>query len=271
MLTTDCQRTESNKQAGLLTWELGAYGDRVSYTPPSGDAPQVCTDLSFAHFSPTVSVSAQAIHELLHPFARQLARRYGEVLSEFTQRSPWSNIELNLFDARVEVLVMGLQQRLFPVPSSVPRVQYGHNDEGSAPNVWLQGVAELLGTALLQGSDGEDRAEAIRTALLPALTALSGRCELSESGRDRRLTVHEHPVFSPLETSEVIALLNKGIASGLPCFPLIRIEDLSKGESLTGLFSSVYGGGAAGIRRLLRDFTDCYPGPEFRGRFRAME
>lgn len=264
------QQRTTGEEAGLLTWELGAYGDRVSYTPPSGEAPQVYTDLSFAHFSPSVSVSAQAIHELLHPFARQLALRYGEVLSEWNHSATWKSVELGLFDTRIELLVTGLQQRLFPQPLLAPTVRFTFQEEESAANLWLQGTSELLGSALLHGSDGEERADVIRAALLPALTALSGKCDLSQSGRDRRVTVQESPVFWSIESSIIMRALIEGIQRGLPSLPFERRGESSKASDISQLFSAVYGQEASGMYRLLRDFTDCYPGPEFCARVQAL-
>lgn len=269
MFRRDHQQIAKGVEVGSLTWELGAYGDRVIYAPPSGEAPQIYTDLSFAHFSPSVPVSAQAIHELLHPFARQLALRYGEVLSEWNHSGAWRSVELGLFDARVELLVTGLQQRLFPHPLPAPTVRFTFQEEESPANIWLQGTSELLAAALLLGKDGEERAEAIRAALLPPLTALFGGCDLSESGRDRRVTIEESPVFSTIEPPDIMRALIEGVQRELPSLPFARLGESSKASTIAQLFSTVYGGESAGIYLLLRDFTDCYPGPEFRARVQA--
>ena len=270
MFVTDLYRNISSEETGVLRWELGTYGDRVSYSPPSGGTPQVSTNLSFAQFSGAVPVKDQAIHELLHPFGRQLALCYGDALSESNQSSAWNRVELGLFDARVEVIVTGLQRQLFQQQLSAPTVRFLYEDEASAQNRWLQGTSELLGAALLQGDTGEQRANAIRTALLPALTALSGSCELSESGRDRMINLEEPPIFSLIDTSTIFAALTKGLHDGLPSRPLEQLGDSKEAENLSALFRSVYGGTSHGLHLLLRDFTDCYPGPEFRAKFHAI-
>jgi len=270
MLNTDYKGSTSDEEAGVLTWELSAYRDRVIYSPPSGGTPQVATNLSFAQFSGAVPVKDQAIHELLHPFGRQLALCYGDALSESNQSSAWNRAELGLFDARVEVIVTGLQRQLFQQQLSAPTVRFFYEDEASAQNRWLQGASELLGAALLQGDTGEQRADAIRAALLPALTALSGSCELSESGRDRMINLKEPPIFSSIDTSTIFAALTKGLHDGLPSRLLQQLEDFQEAEKLSELFRSVYGGSSHGLHLLLRDFTDCYPGPEFRAKFHAI-
>ncbi len=270
MVSIDRKQTTSVQETGVLTWELGSYRDRVIYSPPSGAMPQVSTDISFANFSGTVPIKDQAIHELLHPFGRQLALRYGQVLSEWNNSGAWDRVELGLFDARVELLVVGLQRQLFSQQLSAPTVRFSCLEEWSAPNRWLQGASELFGAALLQGDDGEQRANAIRTALLPALTALSGSCELSESGRDRTIILNETPIFSPIESSTILAALEKGLTDGLQGRLLEQLGDPFEADNLSDLFRSVYGEVPMGIHRLLRDFTDFYPGPEFRANFEAI-
>ncbi len=272
MLNVDRKRTTSVQGTGVLTWELGSYGDRVTYSPPSGAMPQISTDLSFTNFSRTVPIEDQAIHELLHPFGRQLALRYGKVLSEWNNSGAWNGVELGLFDARVELLVVGLQRQLFPEKVfSAPTVRFSYFEETSAPNRWLQGASELLGAALLQGDDGEPRANAIRTALLPALAALSGSCELSESCRDRTITVNEPPIFSPIERPTILATLEKALNYGLQGRLFEQLGDSDEAKKLSDLFLSVYGNGSNGINLLLRDFTDCYPGPEFSAHFSDIQ
>ena len=270
MLKIHKKQTTPVQETGVLRWELGSYGDRVTYSPPSCAMPQVSSDISFANFSGTVPIKDQAIHELLHPFGRQLALRYGQVLSEWNNSGAWDRVELGLFDARVELLVVGLQRQLFSQQLSAPTVRFSCLEEWSAPNRWLQGASELFGAALLQGDDGEQRANAIRTALLPALTALSGSCELSESGRDRTIILNETPIFSPIESSTILAALEKGLTDGLQGRLLEQLGDPFEADNLSDLFRSVYGEVPMGIHRLLRDFTDFYPGPEFRANFEAI-
>lgn len=270
MFPSKFQEVTSAQRRGSLTWELGTFQDKVTYTPPLSEAPQVYTDLTFADFSRDKPFSGQVIHELLHPFGRQLALRFGELYSELHHTSAWKHIELDLFDARVEVLVSGLQQHLFPEIAAAPTVRFLAEDSVGAENRWLQGASALLGAALLQGDDGELRASTIRDALRPSLTALSGSCELSHSGRDRLITVLELPVFSPIQSSTIIAALTEGLHQGVAGRHLKRLGQPSEADFVSDVFFSVYGELSHGIQFLLRDFTDCYPGPQFRSRFRAI-
>jgi hypothetical protein len=93
---------------------------------------------------------------------------------------------------------------------------------------------------------------------------------LSESGRDRTIILNEPPIFSPIESATIVAALEKGLKDGLQGRLLEQLGDTFEADNLSDLFRSVYGEVPMGIHRLLRDFTDCYPGPEFRANFEAI-